>query len=342
MSKWIDLNLAERKVILQSVEDKEKLQQAAAIEKDWWVTAVLKALFQTSCKEAISFKGGTSLSKGWNIIERLSEDIDIALDHSFFGMERTNKYQRDNLCRKARSFVITTLKEEIEARLTEMGINGFSIEAVTERQTKDGPVHINSNTDPTVLLVNYESVLDTPVDYIQSRVKIEIGCLAMDEPTEQRKIDTLISSYFPDEDNELACTIRTVVPTRTFLEKLFLLSEEFQKAKPRHKRMSRHLYDLERLMDTKFGVEAIADTALYNSIVEHRKAYYDLKYIDYDLHAPEKINFIPPKEEIDKWRNDYDEMQRNFIFGAALPFDKLLQRMEVLKNRLRQQSGNLK
>ena len=56
MSKWIDLDLAERRVILQSVENKEKLQQAAAIEKDWWVTAVLKALFQTSCKEALSFK----------------------------------------------------------------------------------------------------------------------------------------------------------------------------------------------------------------------------------------------------------------------------------------------
>lgn len=68
MSKWIDLDLAERRVILQSVENKEKLQQAAAIEKDWWVTAVLKALFQTSCKEALSFKGGTSLSKGWGII----------------------------------------------------------------------------------------------------------------------------------------------------------------------------------------------------------------------------------------------------------------------------------
>lgn len=68
MSKWIDLDLAERRVILQSVENKEKLQQAAAIEKDWWVTAVLKALFQTSCKEALSFKDGTSLFKGWCII----------------------------------------------------------------------------------------------------------------------------------------------------------------------------------------------------------------------------------------------------------------------------------
>ena len=182
MSKWIDLDLAERRVVLQSVEDKEKLQQAAAIEKDWWVTAVLKALFQTSCKDALSFKGGTSLSKGWNIIERLSEDIDVALDHSFFGMERTNKFQRDNLCRKARAYITTTLKDELDARLREMGISGYSIEAVTERMTKDGPVHINSNTDPTVLLVHYPSVLEDAEGYIPSRVKVEIGCLAMDEP----------------------------------------------------------------------------------------------------------------------------------------------------------------
>lgn len=127
MSKWIDLDLAERRVVLQSVEDKEKLQQVAAIEKDWWVTAVLKALFQTSFKDALSFKGGTSLSKGWGIIERLSEDIDLALDHSFFGMDRTNKKQRDNLCMMARAYIITTLKDELDARLKGMGVTGYSV-----------------------------------------------------------------------------------------------------------------------------------------------------------------------------------------------------------------------
>lgn len=91
-------------------------------------------------------------------------------------------------------------------------------------------------------------------------------------------------------------------------------------------------------MDTKYGIDAIADTALYESIVAHRKTFYDLKYIDYSLHAPETINFIPPKEEIDKWRNDYEEMQRHFIFGTALPFDELLQRMEELKERIRRDS----
>lgn len=335
MSKWLDLDLAERRVILQSVEDKEKLQQVAAIEKDWWVTAVLKALFQTSCKDAFSFKGGTSLSKGWNIIERLSEDIDVALDHSFFGMERTNKFQRDNLCRKARAYIITTLKDELDTRLKGMGITGYSIEAVTERQTKDGPVHINSNTDPTVLLVHYPSVLEEAEGYIPPRVKVEIGCLAMDEPTEHRPIDTLIAKYYPEEDNELSCIIRTVVPTRTFLEKVFLLNEEFQKAKPRYRRMSRHLYDLERLMDTPYGREALAGKDLYNAIVEHRKTYYDLKYVDYGLHAPDKIDFLPPVADMDRWRSDYDEMQHHFIFGTALSFDDLLKRMEELRSRFR-------
>lgn len=335
MSKWIDLELAERRVVLQSVEDKEKLQQVAAIEKDWWVTAVIKALFQTSCKDALSFKGGTSLSKGWNIIERLSEDIDVALDHSFFGLDRTNKKQRDNLCRKARAYITTTLKDELDAKLHEMGISGYSVEAVTERQTKNGPVHINSNTDPTVLMVNYTSVLDEGADYIPSRVKVEIGCLAMDEPTEPRPIDSLIAKYYPEEDNELACSIRTVVPSRTFLEKAFLLSEEFQKAKPRYRRMSRHLYDLERLMDTPYGQNALADKELYDAIVEHRKAYYDLKYVNYDLLAPEKIDFLPPASEIVNWRNDYAEMQRHFIFGNALPFDDLLARLTELRERFR-------
>ena len=104
MSKWVDFDVAERRAILRKVEEGEHMKLAAAIEKDWWVTAVLKALFQCSCKDALSFKGGTSLSKGWHVINRLSEDIDVALNHSFFGMDRTNKKQRDNLCRKARAY----------------------------------------------------------------------------------------------------------------------------------------------------------------------------------------------------------------------------------------------
>lgn len=72
-----------------------------AVEKDWWVTMTLKALFESSCRDFITFKGGTSLSKGWHVIERFSEDIDIAIDKSFWRIAGDNKSQRDRILENA-------------------------------------------------------------------------------------------------------------------------------------------------------------------------------------------------------------------------------------------------
>ena len=72
-----------------------------AVEKDWWVSMTLKALFKTSCKEHLEFKGGTSLSKGWHLIDRFSEDIDVALNHRFFVPQLDNNTQLKNLRKKS-------------------------------------------------------------------------------------------------------------------------------------------------------------------------------------------------------------------------------------------------
>ena len=76
--KWIDYNIDERNYMLQEIATQKQIS-LNAVEKDWWVTAVLKALFQTPFAPYLLFKGGTSLSKGWHIINRFSEDIDISL-----------------------------------------------------------------------------------------------------------------------------------------------------------------------------------------------------------------------------------------------------------------------
>ena len=83
MSKWIDFTIDERKAMIQAVSEEKQIDEASA-EKDWWVTAVLYVIFHTSIGEYLLFKGGTSLSKGWNIINRFSEDIDLALSRDFF------------------------------------------------------------------------------------------------------------------------------------------------------------------------------------------------------------------------------------------------------------------
>lgn len=333
---WLNNELVDRLAMLQQTEIEHPGINQVAIEKDWWVTVTLKALFQTDCHEALIFKGGTSLSKGFNIIERFSEDIDLAISHSFFGIEKTSKSQREKLRKTSRAYIHETLSLQLDTQLKEMGITGYNIENVTQIQDKNGDWKvIDSDKDPTVILLHYPSIVEETISYIPPRVKIEISCLSMDEPTKEREIRSLIGERFKDEDTDAEYRIRTVIPTRTFLEKLFLLAEEFQKEKPRSVRMTRHLYDLEKLMDTEYGKEALADRSLYDAIVEHRKTYYALKYVNYDLHAPITINFMLPKQVTEAWKDDYADMRNYFIYGQSLEFDALMQRIEELQKRVR-------
>ena len=186
---------------------------------------------------------------------------------------------------------------------------------------------------------HYESVIEESIAYIPQRVKVEISCMSMAEPVETRNIRSMIADAFPAED-ESGVNFPTVLPTRTFLEKIFLLAEEFQKDRPRYLRMSRHLYDLERLMDCAYGVEALSDRRLYDAIVEHRRLQYALRYVDYELLSPSRITIVPPQKVLHDWTSDYKNMREHFIYGASLPFDQLLCRIEELQDRIRDLGRN--
>lgn len=335
MTLWVKHTKAERIALLQRAEEKFHINQLA-LEKDCWVTMVLNALFKCSCSKELIFKGGTSLSKGWNLIERFSEDIDLSVNHTFFGIEKTTKNQREKLRKKARRYILDVISNELEDNLKSMGIKGFRIENVEETIDDNGvATTVASDKDPSVILVHYNSILKTTNEYIPPRVKIEISCLSMNEPTEDRLISSYVEQTFPGEDDTTSATIRTVVPTRTFLEKAFLLCEEFQKKEPRHIRMSRHLYDLERLMDTDFGKQALEDKNLYERIVKHRSIYYSVGYVDYDKLMPNVIDFIPHEGLIPDWKSDYAEMCDHFIYGTKLSFAELIDRMKELQERFR-------
>ena len=157
----------------------------------------------------------------------------------------------------------------------------------------------------------------------------------MNEPTENRLISSYVEQTFPGEDDAASATIRTVSPVRTFLEKAFLLCEEFQRPVPRHVRMSRHLYDLERLMDTEFGRQALQDNSLYERIVKHRSVYYAVGRVDYSKLMPGEIDFVPRPEIMQDWKADYKDMCDHFIYGSTLSFEKLLERIKDLQDRFR-------
>lgn len=135
---WLNNELVDRLAMLQQTATGHPGINQMAIEKDWWVTVVLKALFQTECCESLLFKGGTSLYKGFNLIERFSEDIDLSISHSFFGIEHTNKNQRDKLRKTARKYIHEFLSEQLDFNLKNMGVYGYHIENVNRWQDTMG------------------------------------------------------------------------------------------------------------------------------------------------------------------------------------------------------------
>lgn len=338
MSRWIDNSTEERLMILTAVRGKTNLP-LAAIEKDWWVSMILKALFSLPTAPFMYFKGGTSLSKAWKIIDRFSEDIDLSLYRDFFLEECglsyakcSNNNQIKYLRKASRDYVTVTLRDNLENALINMGLEGVTVEAVNEHMTADGPKPIDHDRDPSVLLVYYPSVVDVNIGYLHPYVKVEISCLSMKEPFEVRRIGSLVEEAFPTEDSDSVSDIPTISPARTFLEKMFLLNEEFQRNNPRSNRMSRHLYDLERLMTMGFDKFALSDQTLYYEIVEHRRKFYHVGGVDYDLNYPDKISFCPTGELRARYATDYETMKSSMIYGEKIEFDELMKRLLKLQS----------
>lgn len=327
---WLTLPKEKRIDILNQATELTGLP-AVAIEKDWWVTLCLNASFSLPYSEHIVFKGGTSLSKGWNLIERFSEDIDLAIDRKFFGFEGDiSRTQIRKLRKQSCKFISTEFLKSLTQALTDWGAGA---ECELFAQTAN-----NSDKDPQIIEIHYNSVVD-PSAYLPQKVLIEISSRSLMEPTEKREINSILSVNFPKLNFATdSFKIPTVLPQRTFLEKIFLLHEEFSQTpeKIRINRLSRHLYDLEKLMDTKHGVTALQDKDLYNNIVTHREKFNPLKGLDYANHNPDKIKIIPPDKVIKEYERDYTEMTKFMIYGEALTFDRLIKRISELQTRINQ------
>jgi Nucleotidyl transferase AbiEii toxin, Type IV TA system len=300
-----------------------------AIEKDWWVTLALNASFSLSYSKNIVFKGGTSLSKGWNLIERFSEDIDLAIDRKLFGFDGDiSKTQIRNLRKQSCKFISTIFLDDLTKILAEW--------KATDECTLIAQTVKDSDKDPQVIEIHYNSVIDTSV-YLPQRVLIEVSSRSLMEPIESRKINSILNVIFSQQIfTSLPFAIPTVLPQRTFLEKIFLLHEEFSQdaEKIRVDRLSRHLYDLEKLMDTEHGIEALKNTDLYNNIVAHREKFNPLRGLDYVNHIPSKISILPLDEVVKDYERDYEAMTSFMIYGEPLKFDHLMKRILELQTRI--------
>lgn len=334
MVSWITLPNKQKLAILSQVANAKGISEQV-VEKDAWVTLVLEALFSLpDIAEHLVFKGGTSLSKGYNLIGRFSEDIDFAIGRDFLGFNApslTNS-QIHKLRKASSDFIKDRLVPQLRARLLEMGLPESTF-SITWNE------HAQPDTDPLPVNVEYKSVAGTSQYLAPDKVILEISARSLLEPAEARQIKSLIGEIYPHQvfaGNSF--DVPTILPTKTFLDKIFLLHEQFlqpEQSPPRN-RMSRHLYDVEKLMSTKYAMQALKDRELFEHTVAHRKSFTPIKGISYDKHTLADINILPPEEVLSLWEKDYSELVTHMVVGEALDFKMLIGRLQALQNDMRQ------
>lgn len=319
---------SERQLIFEDISNKTGMP-SFAVEKDWWVTQALAIIFEMEAGQHLVFKGGTSLSKAWKLIQRFSEDVDLAIDRSFLGFNGDlSKRQRTELRKAAGIYTTGEFCEELEAGFLDKGFLDVRIEIVGAE---------NSDQDPRIILVHYPNIIPTP-DYIEPRVQIEVGCRSLKEPFTVKKMGSLVDEMYEGKEFiSPLIDVPTVDPERTFLEKLFLLHEEFYRPveKIRVDRLSRHLYDIHQLANTQIAENAIQDQELYEIIVSHRSKFSKISGVDYNSLNPQTLDPMPIPEVIDAWKSDYQKMREQMIYEENPPtFDDLLRTIEKLKVRM--------
>ena len=327
MNAFLSLSVEERHSAYTQVEDAMKLQ-SFSVEKDLWVCWTLRELFTLpGIGEHLTFKGGTSLSKAWKLIQRFSEDIDLIVDKEVLGFgddaapdkapsNKQRKARLESLMKSCREWVQGTLQPALAARLTDvLGPDGWKL--VVDPDMPDGQC----------LLFHYPSVFPpNAAGYVPPQVKIELGARSDDWPHEEKSIQPYVLEHFPAFDPDGAFPVRVLAVERTFWEKACLLHEEtFRPAdKPRKLRMARHYYDLWCLLRAGVGERALANTALFQRVAEHREIFFRHSWVDYSTHKPGTFRLSPPADHLADWRGDYRDMLGPMFFGDTPTFEQMM------------------
>jgi hypothetical protein len=327
MNTFLQLPAERRRLAFQQVDAAMGLQ-AFSVEKDFWVCWTLRELFWLpGIGEHLTFKGGTSLSKAWKLIERFSEDIDLVVDKEALGFGRDSapdkapskkqsKARLEALMSACRDWVQGTLGPALAARIAEtLGPDGWKLEV-----DPDMP-------DGQCLLFHYPSVLPAnAAGYVPPQVRIELGARSDDWPHEAKVIIPYVLEQFAALDAESSAPVRVLAAERTFWEKACLLHEETFRPgdKPRKLRMARHYYDMWCLLRAGVGERALADTALFQRVADHREIFFRYSWVDYSTHKPGSFRLVPRPAQLPAWKADYQAMLGPMFFGHAPTFEEIL------------------
>jgi hypothetical protein len=315
------------------------------VEKDFWVTWTLDALFNglPAGHPRFLFKGGTSLSKAYGLISRFSEDIDITVFREDIGQAATVP-ELEGLSRKKRQFKLEAIKNTCRDYIQNTLAQKFG--EVVRAALVDSNIDVNipnvlidpDDPDGQSLLFWYPSVTAGRDSYIRPAVKIESGAKSALDPHE----DLSIVPYVSEEVPQLALGaehVTTVVAERTFWDKIIIAHgvrcwfEKRGVLRGEGQRVSRHYYDLHRIFQSELGARAVADRALGLDCVAHARMFFNSPDLGLDRADPGTFSLIPAGDMVEGLRRDYTRMA-GMIIGDPPAFDEVMASIAALEKEL--------
>ncbi len=299
----------------------------AIIEKDLLVCAILNYLF-TECpwKDNLAFKGGTSLSKAFNLIERFSEDIDLILDWRIVGYETKEPLaERSNTKQDA-------LNKEFDVKTEE-----FLKSTFIPKLKEDLKSLINRSLDISyeneTIIIGYGN--DYADESILHVIRLEIGAKAAWTPTEAVTIRPYIAEVYPEQFGNASVSVRTTTPERTFWEKATILHHEANRPDdlPVPPRFSRHYYDVYRM--AKLGIldRALEQSDLLEQVADFKAKFYPRKWAQYDLARIGTLKLVPSEIHKEALKRDYAKMA-SMIYGERPDFDELMAEIAKIESKI--------
>lgn len=339
MDDFVKLNPEERRVYFEGAATLRNMQNQI-VEKDFWVCWTLKELFRLPVMgEHLIFKGGTSLSKVFKVIERFSEDIDVSIDREHLGFGGANEPEAGS-SNKEKQRRIEALKTACQKMITTELLPALqaSIKAKLPRHEKWSLRLDDDDPDQQTLLFDYPTSFELgTTSYIRRNVKIEMGARADHWPSETKTITPYVAEQYPMGFKEPSCVLKVLSAERTFWEKATILHAEYHRPldKPMPVRFSRHYYDFYELIRKGVAKHAVERLELLSRVAQHKNLFFRTSWARFGEATKGSLRIAPPEHRLKALREDYAKMQPMF-FNDAPEFDpmiRLLEQWETQFNR---------
>lgn len=305
-----------------------------SIEKDLWVCRVIDALFAgLGSRPKLYFKGGTSLSKGYGLIKRFSEDIDIVVSRAGLGIRAEDDPLATGITAKKRRAAVDTTKTKCSAHV----LGRMKVDL--EKLLPDSTFEVDADDpDRSSLQVRYPSLLQAD-GYLKPWVKIECGARGAREPEVKKAIAPYIQQELGTKLELTSKNVTLIAAERTFWEKVLILhgihcGYRDEKRKPGENNLiSRHYYDVAMMRNRSEGLKAVGNTALLRKVREHKLLLFKRSWEKLDEAKPGQMRLVPQDSIKQHLAKDYDAMS-GMMFGDAPSFEWVLSEIETLEDAI--------